>query len=243
MNRLEHLEEFDRILKNYSLPEEVTSLLKGMKLVLLVGPSAVGRNTIIDKLLSTGDYVFIISDTTRKPRVNDGVEEKNGEIYWFRNEEDFLRDLKNGEFLEAEIIHSQQVSGISIRELRKASEAGAIAITDVDIEGFTNIMTRKPDTVGIYVLPPNFAEWLKRIQGRVELPHEEVINRLKTGLKIFEKASKSENSHFVVNDNLEKTIHQINILANGGESDIADAKQLISNLLIDTKRYLEQDDA
>ena len=116
MNQLKHSHEFEAILKDYSLPKPVLSLLKGMKLVLLVGPSAAGRNTIIDRLVENGGFIQIVSDTTRAPRFNNGIKEENGVVYWFRKEDEFLSGLKDHEFLEAEIIHGQQVSGISILE-------------------------------------------------------------------------------------------------------------------------------
>ena len=114
-NHLKHLDEFTDILANYQVSPRAIKSLKSVKLVLLIAPSAGGRNTLINRLMTTGRYNFIVSDTTRAPRVNNGLPEQSGREYWFRSEEEILSDLKNGEFLEAEIIHSQQVSGISIR--------------------------------------------------------------------------------------------------------------------------------
>ena len=88
----------------------------------MISVTAGGRNTIIDQLLKSGDFHYIISDTTRHKRANNGVMEQDGREYWFRSEDEILADLKAGNFLEAAIIHNQHVSGISIRELKKASK-------------------------------------------------------------------------------------------------------------------------
>src|SRR5947209_4084329 len=122
MNELVHKAEFHTLLADYKLSKASLLTLSQTKLVLLVAPTSSGRNTIIRELLKTGDYYFIVSDTTRKPRVNDGIPERDGVEYWFRSEEEVLEDIKQGKYLEAAVIHEQQVSGISIRELQKANE-------------------------------------------------------------------------------------------------------------------------
>ena len=128
-------EAFEHALAHYAMSDHAKRVLKSTKLVLLTGPSSAGRNTIIDFMVRTNRYHFIVSDTTRKPRVNNGVLEQNGVQYWFRDEAEMLQDIKDGEYLEAELIHGQQVSGISIREFEKASSNHKIAINEVDIGG------------------------------------------------------------------------------------------------------------
>src|SRR5688572_22018689 len=98
-NKLEHLKEFQEILADYHISSSGKKILANTKLALLVGPSSAGRNTIIDALVKTGEYHSIVSDTTRKPRSNNGVTETDGVEYWFRTEEDMLGDLRAGKFL------------------------------------------------------------------------------------------------------------------------------------------------
>src|ERR1700712_1679606 len=152
---LKHYTEFKEVLETYHVSDSAKATLEDLTLVLLLGPTSSGRNTIIEHQLKTGNYNFIVSDTTRPPRTNDGVLETNGNEYWFRSEEEVLADLKAGQFLEAELIHDQQVSGISIRELEKARAQNKIAITDVDLGGMHKIMLAKPDTIAVMVLPPS----------------------------------------------------------------------------------------
>ena len=96
---LQHYTEFKEVLETYHVSDSAKSTLEDLKLVLLLGPTSSGRNTIMKHQLKTGNYTYIISDTTRPPRVNDGVLETNGTEYWFRTEEEVLADLKAGQFL------------------------------------------------------------------------------------------------------------------------------------------------
>jgi len=73
MNELKHIDEFRAVLANYQPSEHAKGILRHTRLALLVGPTSSGKNTIIGELLHTGDYHYIVSDTTRKPRTNDGV--------------------------------------------------------------------------------------------------------------------------------------------------------------------------
>ena len=78
MNRLEHVAEFQKVLADYRVSAASKRILRQTPLVVLAAPTSIGRNTIIRQLLQTGDYHFIVSDTTRQPRVNDGLPERDG---------------------------------------------------------------------------------------------------------------------------------------------------------------------
>jgi len=240
---LVHRTEFETVLEHYHVNQHAQRILNDEKLVVLTGPSSSGRNTIIEHLVASGDYHFIVSDTTRPPRINNGVTEVNGREYWFRTEEEMLDDLKKGESLEAEVIHGQQVSGISIRELKKALQEERIAITDVDIGGIQNILHAKPDTVAIVMLPPDFDEWQRRLQGRGHMDPSEFERRMSTACRIF--ASSLENPYvtFIVNRTIEQTAQQINALVKLGSVDPhsqTEARQLAERLLQQTQALLRQ---
>ncbi|HET7827529.1 MAG TPA: hypothetical protein VFK97_01535 [Candidatus Saccharimonadales bacterium] len=203
--QLEHYQEFKDILAKYQISGRARQAIADLKLVLLLAPTSSGRNTIIRYQVKTGRYHYIVSDTTRPARVNDGVMEENGREYWFRSEAEMLRDLRAGEYLEAEVLHEQQVSGISIRELEKAKAEGKIAITDIDIEGIHNIIRAKPDTIAIMLLPPSFDEWQRRLAGRGPMPLDEQKRRLKTAQKIFQDGLAQDHYHFIIAENIEQS--------------------------------------
>lgn len=242
MNSLVNAEEFHKILASYTLSPQAMGTLKQTKLVLLLGATASGRNTIIQQLRRTGEYHYIVSDTTRRPRLNNGQLEQDGREYWFRAESEVLTDLREGNFLEAEVIHEQQVSGISIRELQAANASNKIAITDVDIGGINNIMRLKPDTIAIMIVPPGFDEWQHRIVNRGEMPAIEYKRRLETAAAIFENSLSHKDFAMVINENVEQAaiaVHHIATMNKVDEPSQEAARALAERLLIQTRLLLE----
>lgn len=241
--RLTRLSAFLDALKDYHISAAAQQTLHGTRFAAMLGPTSSGRNTIIERLVASGNYHFIISDTTRPPRVNNGILEENGVQYWFRNEDDMLQDIQEGKFLEAEVIHQQQVSGISIRELEKAQSNHRIAITDIDIGGVHNVVTAKPDTAIILILPPSFEEWRRRIEERGHMSDEEWRRRAQTALRIFKAPSEHDFFKVVVNDSLDHAVQLVDAIARTGTVDpIEQAKgvEVAAALYAATQAALDQ---
>ena len=219
MNQLEHAAEFRKALANYKLSEPAKKVLQKVKLTLFVAPSASGRNTIIRELVKSGDYHFIVSDTTRQSRINNDVPEQNGRDYWFRTEAEMLEEIKHGEFLEAAIIHNQQVSGISLRELELAARDKRVAIKDVEVIGAANIHKLKPDALFIFMVPPSFDIWLERIHSRGQMPPDELLRRFESAERELATALKSDYYRYVLNDTVKGTASEVDRLMTTGYYD------------------------
>ncbi|HEU4914325.1 MAG TPA: hypothetical protein VFT16_02870 [Candidatus Saccharimonadales bacterium] len=238
---LAHRDKFEAALASYRISDHAKKILKNTKLVLLTGPSSSGRNTIIEFMLGMGSYHYIVSDTTRPPRYNDGILEQNGREYWFRKEAEMLQDIENGEFLEAELIHGQQVSGISIRELEAATTEHRIAINEVDIGGIQTVLAAKPDTVAIFILPPSFEEWQRRMAGRGTMDPAEFKRRMQTAERIFAEAAQNSYATIVVNHTVADAAHEIDGIVQGKSVDSAEqhaGKELAVRLLQQTRALL-----
>jgi guanylate kinase len=212
---LQHYQEFKDVLENYHPSEHAKEVLKQLKMVLLIAPTSGGKNTIIRELSNTGRYYYIVSDTTRPPRTNDGLKEEDGRDYWFRSEEEMLADLAAGEFLEAELLHGQQVSGISIRELEKALNAEKLAIADVDIEGVHNIIKAKPDAIVIMIIPPSFEEWQRRLAGRGKMRPDEQKRRFETAQRLLDDGLANNFYHFVISENVQQSASIVDAIVDG----------------------------
>jgi guanylate kinase len=241
MNELVNLQKFQNLLADYQLSKGALQTLSQTQLVLLVAPTSSGRNHLIRELMKTGDYYYIVSDTTRRPRTNDGVMEQSGVEYWFRDEQSVLEDIQGGKYLEAAVIHQQQVSGISIRELQQATDQGKIAITDAEIAGIDNAIKLKPDTLGIFVLPPNFDEWQRRLHHRGDMHPEEYKRRMESALSEFTAALERPYYKFVINDDVSDAVQQINAIAkldSYDEERQAAARHLAEQLLLETQILL-----
>jgi guanylate kinase len=243
MNELKQLATFKKVLADYHISNASKDILRKTELALLVAPTSAGRNTIIRELIKTHRYHYIISDTTRQPRINNGVLEQNGVEYWFRTEDDMLADLVDGQFLEAAIIHNQQVSGISVRELKKAHDENKTAVTDIEIMGVETIIQLKPDTIVLFVLPPNFKEWLSRIKLRGEMHGLEYRRRVDSALKEFKAALEKPYYSFVINDQVVHAVEQIHAITQDKKIDLQlqhRSRLLAKQLYQQTQRYLKE---
>jgi guanylate kinase len=214
---IKHYQQFKGVLKDYQMSERAKNALNGLKLILLVAPTSTGRNTVIKELLKQkGDeYYFIVSDTTRPPQIRDGKLEQDRVNYFFRGEDEMLKDLQSGEFLEAALIHEQQVSGISIRELEKAKNLNKIAITDIEIQGTDKVIQTKPDAKAIFLLPPSFEEWQNRMSKRGRMSPHELHNRLTSAAAEFEAAIKCRYYYYVIAEDIGQAASIIDRIARG----------------------------
>lgn len=241
MNQLAHVAEFREALKNYRLSDSAKQTLRDTHLVLFVAPSASGRNTIIRELLKTGKYHFIVSDTTRQPRINNGVLEENGREYWFRSEDEVLDEIKHGEFLEAAIIHNQQVSGISIRELEKARNDNKIAITDIEIIGADNVHRLNPHVTSIFMVPPSFDIWLERIHSRGQMAPDEFERRMESAERELSTALSVDYYRFFLNDTVIGTTAEVDGFLTTNQYDPFKerlVRETASKLLLEVERFL-----
>lgn len=240
---LMHLAEFEKLLANYTPSTKTIATLARVPLVLLVGPTASGRNTLINLLVQTDRYYYIVSNTTRKPRKNNGVMEQQGVEYWFKTEEEFLADLKAGKFLEAAIIHKQQVSGINIAQLESAAEQGKIAVNEVENVGAAHIYAYKPDTLFIFLLPPDFPTWMERLRGRGDMDEAEVCRRLQSAKEEISLALGEDYYQFVVNYEIHEAAAAVDEIANGralNPKKQAIGRNHAEQLLVEVQQYLSK---
>lgn len=206
MITLHHRAEFEELLKDYKVSPAVIEILQSTPLVLMAGLTSSGRNTTIEKLEQTGKYRFVKSDTTRPPRLQHGQLEKDGGPYWFKSEEEFIEGLKRGRYIEAAIIHNQQVSGLSSEEIEQATANSQIAITEVTPAGIETYCALKPDTICIFMLPPSYDEWIHRLTKRSEMSPDELARRKESALEEIDHLLAYEHYKIVVNDDFEKAL-------------------------------------
>ena len=210
-------------------------------MLLLVSVTSGGKNSVIKLLLETDKYELIVSDTTRPKRINNGREEQDGVEYNFRTEEDFLADLKKGEYLEAAVIHEQQVSGISVRELQKVISMNKTALTEVDFVGANNINKLKPDAKIVFLAPPSYEEWMERLKKRGQMSQNEFLNRMREAEKTLHNALDQDYMHRVVNDDINKAVREIRDYVEFNQTNpsaIEDAKNKAWHLLNEVKQLL-----
>ena len=130
------------------------------KLIVISGPSGVGKGTIVNELLKKGDYALSISCTTRPPRRG----EKEGISYFFISREKFEAMIEEDGFLEYDN-HFDNYYGTPKDFVQKQLQTKNV-ILEIEVNGALNAKRSYPEAILIMILPPNFEELKARLTGR-----------------------------------------------------------------------------
>ncbi len=168
-------------------------------IVILSSPSGAGKTTLVKKISFRKKYKISISHTTRKPRPN----EKNGKDYFFINNKNFRRLIKDKKFLEYAKVFKNYYGSLEENIIYKLKK-GKNVIFDIDWQGTKQIKNKKLDykIITIFILPPSRDELFKRLLKRDQKDKKIAKERM--------KQFKSDVMHWrdydfaVINDNVEK---------------------------------------
>lgn len=157
--------------------------MSGGKLVLIIGPSGVGKSVILKMLKQRHPAViFPKSATTRQRRAREG-----DDLYHFVSEDDFTRWLGEGKFLEWAQVHHAARYGTLLSEIIPHIDAGRIVVREVDVQGFHSIRKHKLFQSGgqyplltIFILPESEEQLIAHIQRRAPMEQEEMKRRLQS---------------------------------------------------------------
>lgn len=222
-------------LQNYKVPQSAVDLILSTRIVFLVGITAAGKDTVIGELLKTGEYHYIVSHTTRPPRYNHGILERDGMEYHFIDLQTAEKMLDNSEFIEAKLVHGNSIYGTSIAEIQAAKDKSEIAITEIDVQGVAEYRAVADTVLPIFMLPPSFSIWQERILKRYggETDTEDLKKRMQTAKAELQDALSQDYFEFVINDDLGRTINVVNQIAHGELSakKNEEAKELARKLL------------
>lgn len=177
---------------------------KGL-LVIYSGPSAVGKDTILNKLLNDKELnlALSVSMTTRKPRNG----ETEGVEYFFVSEERFKQAMINNELLEyAEYV--DHYYGTPLKYVEENRNAGKNVVLVIEMQGRKKVIEKINDNViSICIVPPDMEELEKRMRGRNKDDDESIKKRL---LKAEDELKHTNDyDYVVVNDNLDKAINDV----------------------------------
>lgn len=159
--------------------------------VLIIGPSGVGKGTIVNKLKERfKDAVFVKSMTTRAKRPG----EKDGDQYYFVSKNEFEKGIAEGKFLEWALVHQKDYYGILVDPVKQFLGENRLVIREVDVQGFAQIIKRIPKKVllTIFIQPESIEVLRNRIQHRGELPVEEMQRRMESVKHEMEMASQCD---------------------------------------------------
>ncbi len=175
------------------------------KLIVISGPSGTGKTSICEALLEQlPDTVWSVSVTTRRKRSQEG-----SHSYEFVTREEFEARESAGEFLEsAEYIGERY--GTPLRPIQEALARGQNVVVEIDVQGAIQVAAKVPESVRLFVLPPDMESLRARLEGRKTEAQEQLAKRLaKADGEIAIARDSACYHHFVVNDCLQTTIEQV----------------------------------
>ena len=175
------------------------------KLVVVSGPSGVGKSTILREVLRRTGALYGVSVTTRGPRPG----EVDGREYRFTDRPTFRKMIDAGELLEhAEVFG--ELYGTPAGRVLEAIRDGKTVVLDIDVQGGLQVARKMPQATFILIVPPGEAELARRLRGRGSEDQAAVQRRLAKARYEMETARQSGvYNHVVVNDDLESAVRQV----------------------------------
>jgi guanylate kinase len=172
-------------------------------LIVISGPSGVGKDTVIKRLLELDpNLTYSVSCTTRAPRAG----EVDGVNYRFVSRQEFERLIDAGAFLEY-ATYDGNLYGTPIAQLDEVRAAGRDIVLKIDVQGAEQVRKRAPDALRIFLAPPSMDELLRRRTERHTESAEDQSSRQR--IANLEMALASHFDHVVVNDDVERAAREI----------------------------------
>jgi guanylate kinase len=173
------------------------------KVFVITGPSGVGKGTLIKSLLrEVPELELSVSATTRGPREG----EENGRDYHFLTSREFEQRVEEKDFLEF-ATYSGNRYGTMRSEVERRLEAGRSVVLEIEVQGAQQVRAAKPDSVQIFIAPPDPAVLRERLAGRGTDSAEAIDERLKVAEQ--ELAAQGDFDHCVVNDELARAASEL----------------------------------
>ena len=166
--------------------------------IVISGPSGVGKGTVCKKVSEKTGIRIAISATSRERRKG----EVEGKDYYFINEEEFKLRIERGDFLEYAVVYGHYYG-----TLKSELDEGDV-ILEIDTQGAMKVLKNHPEVLSIFLLPPSMEELRERIEKRGREPKEAIEARLKAAEAEID-IGKRRYKHAVTNDNIDRAANEI----------------------------------
>jgi len=174
------------------------------RLVVLAGPTAVGKGTIAAYVRAHFPQVWLsVSMTTRPPRRG----EVDGVHYHFVDDAEFDRLVTAGEFLEYAVVHGRAKYGTPRGPVERALRQGRLALVEIDLQGARQVRETMPGALFVFLQPPSWEELVRRLVGRGTEEQQEREVRLSTARR--ELAAATEFDVSIINDDVRRASEEL----------------------------------
>lgn len=185
--------------------DEMLSRSQQPLLIVISGPSGVGKDSVIDHMKERGlSFRFVITATTRPQR----PDEVDGVDYFFVSQEEFERMIENDELFEHAIVYDD-LKGVPQHQVQEAFASGEDVIMRVDVQGAETIRAKCPEALLIFLSTRDEDELIERLKARRTENEESLSLRIKTAREEFQTVDSFD--YYVVNeeDKLDETVDMI----------------------------------
>ena len=181
------------------------------QLIVLCGPSGVGKSTISTRLKSELGVRYAVSATTRGERPGDD----KGKEYDYVSRDEFFRRLDDDQFLEYAQVYDDYY-GTPKHPTVDDLGAGKDVLLEIDVQGALQVRYQYPEALMIFILPPDEPTLLERLKGRARDSADDITRRFRNAKREIHMAKGSRAfDHMVINDNLDRAVLEIRrIIAN-----------------------------
>lgn len=191
-------------LREFLIDRENRVARRRNQLVVLAGPTAVGKGTVSTYIRENyPDVLLSVSATTRAPRPG----EVDGVNYYFVDDAEFDRMIAEGELLEHATVHNAYRYGTPRAPIEAALEQGRSVLLEIDLQGARQVRESMPEARLIFLLPPTWEELVRRLIGRGTEDSAEQQRRLETAK--VELAAQDEFDYRVVNHTVAEAAREV----------------------------------
>ena len=200
-------------------------------LIVVSGFSGAGKGTLMKRLMQTYDnYALSVSMTTRAPRVG----EEDGVAYFFSTKEQFERTIAEDGLIEY-ACYCGNYYGTPKAYVEEQLEAGKDVILEIEIQGALKVKEKFPESLLLFVTPPDAKELERRLVGRGTESEEVIRSRL---ARAYEESEGIEAyDYIVVNDDLERCVEEINQLVEAARRAPVRRESFIKEIREELKEY------
>ncbi len=202
-------------------------------LVAVSGFSGAGKGTLMKELLKNyGNYALSVSATTRSPRPG----EQEGIDYFFKTREEFQQMIREDAFIEY-ACYVDNYYGTPRSYVEDQLSAGKDVILEIEIQGALAVKAKRPDTLLLFVTPPNVEELEQRLVGRGTESRETIRSRLRRAVE--ESEGMGGYDYIVVNDKLEECARQMHEIIRSHHQTTGHQKDFIAQIQAELKQREE----
>jgi guanylate kinase len=173
------------------------------RLVIISGPSGVGKSTICKEIIKRLDDVYLSVSATTRPK---SAAEVDGRDYWFISEEEFQQRIDKGLLLEYARVFGH-FYGTPKEKVVEALDAGKVVILEIDVQGARQVKAAFPEAVMMFILPPSAKELAKRMDQRGR-DAEDVAEERLNGASAEIAAAWQYYEHMVINEDLQQAVNE-----------------------------------